>query len=57
MKKKQYMKPAMRVVVLQRRRTLLQASSVKSLGLQGFENANDELDLSEQGGGGSIWDR
>lgn len=57
MKKKQYMKPEQRVVVQQHRTMLLQASGAKSLGLKGFDDEEDELDLSEQGGGSSIWDR
>ena len=55
--KKEYMKPTMKVVQLQHRTMLLQASGAKSLGLKGFDDEEDELDLSEQGGGSSIWDR
>ena len=55
--KKEYMKPAMRVVELQHKTMLLQARGAKSLGLSGFDDEEDELDLSDQGGGSNIWDR
>ena len=55
--KKTYEKPAMCVVLLQHQQYLLQASGAKSLGVSGFDNTDDELNLSEQGGGSSIWDR
>ena len=55
--KKEYMKPAMRVFELQHMTMLLQASGAKSLGLSGFDDKEDELDLSDQGGGSNIWDR
>ena len=55
--KKEYMKPATLVVELQHKTMLLQASGAKSLGLSGFDDEEDELDLSDQGGGSNIWDR
>ena len=54
--KKEYMKPAMRVVELQHKTMLLQASGAKSLGLSGFDEG-DEIVVDQQGGGSSIWDR
>ena len=54
--KKEYMKPAMRVVELKHKTMLLQSSSAKSLGLSGFDDG-DELNVSDEGGGSSILDR
>lgn len=56
MKKKQYMKPEQRVVVLQHRTMLLQACGAKRLGVTGMDD-EDKMDISETGGGSSIWDR
>jgi hypothetical protein len=56
MKKKHYMKPEQRVVVLQHRTMLLQASRVESLSTSGLDQ-EDVINTSEEGGGSSIWDR
>ena len=55
--KKEYMKPATLVMELQHKTHLLIGSGAKSLGLSGFDDEEDELDLSDQGGGSNIWDR
>jgi hypothetical protein len=56
--KKEYMKPSVKASELQHS-TLLLAGSGDMRGLQssGWDNPEDELDLSDQGGGSSIWDR
>ena len=55
--KKEYMKPATLVEELQYKTHLLIGSGAKSLGLSGFDDEEDELDLSDQGGGSNLWDR
>ena len=57
MKKKQYMKPEQRVVVLQHRTMLLQASGVSSVTSSGWDDPDDAINISQTGGGSSIWDR
>ena len=54
--KKEYMKPATLVVKLQHKTMLLQASGAKSLTTSGLD-PEDDIDISQQGGGSSIWDR
>ena len=56
--KKEYMKPSMTAIELQHMTRLL-AGSGDVIGLQssGWENPEDKLNLSNQGGGSSIWDR
>ena len=56
--KKDYMKPSMTAIKLQHSTPLLTGSGDKK-GLQssGWDNPEDELDLSDQGGGSSILDR
>ena len=56
MKKKHYMKPEQRVVVLQHKTHLLIGSETKSLTTSGLD-PEDDIDISQQGGGSSIWDR
>ena len=56
MKKKQYMKPEQRVVVLQHKTHLLIGSGAKSLTTSGLDQ-EDDIGISDQGGGSSIWDR
>ena len=53
--KKEYMKPSMKVIELQHLTQLLQ-SSVTGLISSGL-GVEDELDISDLGGGSSIWDR
>ena len=56
--KKEYMKPSMKAIKLQHSTQLLDGSGdVKGLQSSGWEDSKDELDLSDQGGGSSIWDR
>ena len=56
--KKEYMKPSMTAIELQHMTRLLAGSGdMKGLKSSGWENSEDELDLSDQGGGSSIWDR
>ena len=54
--KKEYMKPSMKVIELQHLTQLLQ-SSVTGLKSSGWSDVEDELDISDRGGGSSIWDR
>ena len=54
--KKEYMKPAMRVVELQHKTHLLQASQTSSISPTGL-GSGDELGVSQEGGGSNIWDR
>ena len=54
--KKNYMKPAMCVVELQHKTHLLQASQTKIVQTSGLDSG-DEIGVSNQGGGGTIWDR
>ena len=56
--KKEYMKPSMTAIELQHMTRLLAGSGdMKGLNCSGWEDSKDELDLSDQGGGSSIWDR
>ena len=54
MNKKEYMKPAMRVVMLQHQQQLLGGSNLRSLG----SNLNEDDDLTDDitYGGGGVWD-
>ena len=54
--KKEYMKPAMRVVELQHKRQLLQASQTKGVQTSGLDSG-DDLEVSQEGGDSNIWDR
>ena len=54
--KKEYMKPAMRVVELQHKTHLLRASQTNSVQTSGLDSG-DELEVSQEGGGSNIWDR
>ena len=54
--KKEYMKPATRVVELQHKTHLLIGSGAKSLTTSGLDQ-EDDIGISDQGGGSSIWDR
>ena len=54
--KKEYMTPTMRVVELQHKTCLLQASGTKYISTSGLDAA-DDLNISDEGGGSSIWDR
>ena len=54
--KKEYMKPATLVVELQHKTHLLLVSGAKSLTTSGLD-PEDEINVSDQGGGSSIWDR
>ena len=53
--KKEYMKPAMRVVELQHKTHLLQASQAKGVQTSGLDSG-EELEVSQEGGS-NIWDR
>ena len=56
--KKEYMKPSVKAIELQHSARLLAGSGdVRGLQSSGWEDSKDELDLSDQGGGSSIWDR
>ena len=56
--KKEYMKPSMTAIELQHMTRLLAGSGdMKGLQSSGWEDSEDELDHSDQGGGSSIWDR
>ncbi len=56
--KKKYMKPSMMANELQHMTWLLVGSDeVRRLQSSGWNDPDDELDLSEEGGGSSIWDR
>ena len=54
--KKDYIKLTMRVVELQHKMRLLGSSETKRLTTSGLDN-DDELNVSEEGGGNSILDR
>ena len=54
--KKDYINPTMRVVELQHKTRLLGSSETKRLTTSGLDN-DDELNVSEEGGGNTIWDR
>ena len=56
--KKEYIKPSMTAIELQHSTQLLAGSGeVSDVQSSGWEDEEDELDLSDQGGGSSIWDR
>ena len=56
--KKEYMKPSMPAIKLQHTTRLLAGSGdVRGLQSNGWEYLEDVLNLSDQGGGISIWDR
>lgn len=56
--KKVYMKPTLRVIEM-RHMTRILAGSGEAKGVQssGWNNPDDILNLNQQGGGSSIWDR
>lgn len=56
--KKEYIKPSTMAIELQHKAQLLAGSGdVRSLQLSGWDDPEDELNLSNQGGSSSIWDR
>ena len=56
--KKEYMKPSMMAIeLLHMTRILTGSGEVRSLQSRGWKNSEDEFNLSDQGGGSSIWDR
>ena len=56
--KKEYIKPSMTAIELQHKAQLMTVSGdMKGLQSSGWEGSEDELNLSDQGGGSSIWDR
>ena len=56
--KKEYMKPSMMAIeLLHMTRILTGSGEVRSLQSSGWKNSEDEFNLSDQGGGSSIWDR
>ena len=56
--KKEYMKPSMKAIKWQHKTRLLVGSGdVSNLQSNGWDEPKDELNLSDQGGGSSIWDR
>ena len=56
--KKEYIKPSMTAIELQHMTRLLAGSGdVRGLQSSGWDDSEDELDISDQGGGSSIWDR
>ena len=56
--KKEYMKPSMTAIELQHMTRLLVGSGdVKGLQSSGWDDSEDKLNLSDQGGSSSIWDR
>lgn len=56
--KKEYMKPSMTAIELQHMTRLLAGSGdVKGLQSSGLDDPEDVLNLSDQGGSSSIWDR
>ena len=56
--KKEYIKPSMTAIELQHMTRLLAGSGdVRGLQSSGWDDLEDELDISDQGGGSSIWDR
>lgn len=56
--KKEYIKPSMKAIKLQHSTQLLAGSGdMRGLKSSGWDDPKDELDLSNQGGGSSIWDR
>ena len=56
--KKEYIKPSMTAIELQHKAQLMTVSGdMKGLQSSGWDDTEDELNLSDQGGGSSIWDR
>ena len=56
--KKEYIKPSMTAIELQHMTRLLVGSGdVKGLQSSGWDDREDKLNLSDQGGSSSIWDR
>ena len=56
--KKEYMKPSVTAIELQHMTRLLTGSGdVRGLQSSGWDDSEDELNLSDQGGSSSIWDR
>ena len=56
--KKEYIKPSMTAIELQHMTRLLAGSGdVRGLQSSGWDDPEDELDISDQSGGSSIWDR
>ena len=56
--KKEYIKPSMTAIELQHKAQLMTVSGeVSDMQTTGWDNSKDELDLSDQGGSSSIWDR
>ena len=56
--KKEYIKPSMTAIELQHMTRLLAGSGdVKGLQSSGLDDPEDVLNLSDQGGSSSIWDR
>ena len=56
--KKDYKKPSMTAIELQHMTRLLAGSDgVRGLQSSGWNDPEDELNLNNQGGGSSIWDR
>ena len=56
--KKEYMKPSMTAFELQHKTQLMTVSGeISDVQTTGWEDPEDELNLSDQGGGSSIWDR
>jgi len=52
------MKPSMTAIELQHKAQLMTVSGdMKGLQSSGWDDTEDELNLSDQGGGSSIWDR
>jgi hypothetical protein len=56
--KKEYIKPSVKAIELQHMTQLLAGSGdVRGLKSSGWQYSKDELNLSNQGGSSSIWDR
>ena len=56
--KKEYIKPSMTAIELQHKAQLMTGSDdVRGLQSSGWDDLEDELNLSDQGGSSSIWDR
>jgi hypothetical protein len=56
--KKEYIKPSMTAIELQHKAQLMTVSGeVNGLQSSGWDNSEDKLNLSDQGGSSSIWDR
>ena len=56
--KKEYIKPSVKAIKLQHTTRLLAGSGdVRGLQSSGWDDSEDVLIISDQGGGSSIWDR